>query len=51
MLRGDDVFMRLYINNQLQSDFQLYENFVQALGYVHGAQIIHAPEPIHGRLR
>ncbi|KAL8051804.1 hypothetical protein ABFX02_06G172300 [Erythranthe guttata] len=22
----------------------------QALGYVHGAQIIHAPEPIHGRL-
>lgn len=23
----------------------------QALGFVHGAQIIHAPEPIHGRLR
>ncbi|KAL3650031.1 hypothetical protein CASFOL_006434 [Castilleja foliolosa] len=22
----------------------------QALGYVHGAQVIHAPEPIHGRL-
>ncbi|OVA07756.1 Anthranilate synthase component I [Macleaya cordata] len=22
----------------------------QALGYVHGAQIIHAPEPVHGRL-
>ena len=24
---------------------------MQALGYVHGARIIHAPEPIHGRLR
>ncbi|PKA51413.1 Anthranilate synthase component I-2, chloroplastic [Apostasia shenzhenica] len=23
----------------------------QALGFVHGAQIIHAPEPVHGRLR
>lgn len=23
----------------------------QALGYVHGAEIIHAPEPVHGRLR
>ncbi|MCL7040798.1 hypothetical protein MKW94_020994, partial [Papaver nudicaule] len=22
----------------------------QALGYVHGARIIHAPEPVHGRL-
>ncbi|KAL6578045.1 hypothetical protein OROMI_010373 [Orobanche minor] len=22
----------------------------QALGYVHGAQVIHAPEPVHGRL-
>lgn len=23
----------------------------QALGYVHGAQVVHAPEPVHGRLR
>ena len=23
----------------------------QALGHVHGAEIVHAPEPIHGRLR
>ncbi|MQM00348.1 hypothetical protein Taro_033078 [Colocasia esculenta] len=23
---------------------------LEALGYVHGAQIIHAPEPVHGRL-
>ncbi|KAL3370873.1 hypothetical protein AABB24_007743 [Solanum stoloniferum] len=22
----------------------------QALGYVHGAQVVHAPEPVHGRL-
>ncbi|KAJ0045560.1 hypothetical protein Pint_06064 [Pistacia integerrima] len=22
----------------------------QALGYVHGAEIVHAPEPVHGRL-
>lgn len=24
---------------------------LQALGYVHGADIVHAPEPVHGRLR
>lgn len=23
----------------------------QALGYVHGAEVVHAPEPFHGRLR
>ncbi|KAL0771322.1 hypothetical protein Bca101_036473 [Brassica carinata] len=23
----------------------------QALGYVHGAHVVHAPEPVHGRLR
>lgn len=25
--------------------------YLQALAFVHGAQVIHAPEPIHGRLR
>lgn len=24
---------------------------LQALGYVHGAQVVHASEPVHGRLR
>lgn len=24
---------------------------MQALGFVHGADIVHAPEPVHGRLR
>lgn len=23
----------------------------QALGYVHGAKVVHASEPVHGRLR
>lgn len=23
----------------------------QALGYAHGAKVVHAPEPVHGRLR
>ncbi|KAH9312316.1 hypothetical protein KI387_027351 [Taxus chinensis] len=48
--RRTTLLMRRSLRRHAPIFFSPSLSILRALGYVHGAQVVHAPEPVHGRL-